>query len=215
MTPLLQAWEHTCTVASESFVLPDGCQDLIGVQLPNEKPRWFIASLSDRLYRVASQENLRYVGYRFTPGTCFDDKVLLKQIDGANLEDKVTTQIAINECVHIDPRVAEALGALACEPTLKAVRQQLGVGERTLQRLLSTSTSRTATYWKRLARWRQSAYQLATDAETPLLQVAADHGYFDQAHMNLEFRRWLGISPSAFQSNPALCRLARDSGFGT
>lgn len=111
MTPLLQAWEHTCTVASESFVLPDGCQDLVGVQLPNEKPRWFIASLSDSsCIGLLRRKTCAMLATDLHQALCFDDKVLLKQIDGANLEDKVTTQIAINECVHIDPRVAEALG---------------------------------------------------------------------------------------------------------
>ena len=215
MTPLLQAWENTCAVATNSFVLPDGCQDLIGVQLPNEKPRWFIASLSDQLYKVRSAANLRYMGYRFVPGTNFDNAELLKQMEEADLDDKAYSQITINNCACIDPRISEALNALACEATIKAARQQLGVNERTLQRLLSNSTGRTAAYWKRLARWRLAARKLANDTRTPLVEIAADHGYFDQAHMNLEFRRWLGISPSTFQNNSALCRLANDSGFGT
>jgi AraC-like DNA-binding protein len=214
VTPLLQAWQHTCTEAAHSFVLPDGCQDLIGVQLPNEKPRWFIAPLSDQLYKVSSPTDQRYMGYRFMPGANFDAVQLLKQMDGANLDDNSICQAAIDNFVRIDPRVHDTLSALACEPNINAARQQLGVTERTLQRFITSATGRTASYWKCLARWRKVALMLADDKNTPLVQIAIDHGYFDQAHMNLEFRRWVGISPSSFQNSHSLCRLAREPGFG-
>jgi AraC-like DNA-binding protein len=214
VTPLLQVWRHTCIEAADSFVLPDGCQDLIGVQLPNEKPRWFVAPLSDQIYKVSSPADLRYVGYRFVPGANFDAAQLLKQMDGANLDDNLICQTTIDNFVDIDLRVHDALKALACEPNINAARQQLGVSERTMQRFIHSSTGRTASYWKCLARWRQVALKLASDRSTPLVQIAVDHGYFDQAHMNLEFRRWVGISPSSFQHSHSLCRLARESGFG-
>lgn len=215
MTPLLQAWEHTCAVATESFVLPDGCQDLIGIQLPNAQPFWFVATLSDRVYKVNSQAGLRYVGYRFAPGANFDEAKLLKHMAQTELDDKASSLIAIDNCVRTDPRITEVLGALAYEPNIKMARHQLGISERTLQRSLNNATGRTAIYWKRLARWRQAALKIANDTETPLVQVAAEYGYFDQAHMNLEFRHWLGVTPRDFQNNPTFCRLVNDSGFGT
>ena len=89
--------------------------------------------------------------------------------------------------------VPVALQALADERDLRRVQRQLGVSERSLQRLVSAATGRPPLYWKRLARLRRAARALGS--ESPLTALAADHGFADQAHMNLEFQRWMGLTP--------------------
>lgn len=41
------------------------------------------------------------------------------------------------------------------------------------------------------------------DPEFPLAQLAADHGFADQAHLCRDFRRFTGATPKAFRNRPA------------
>lgn len=41
------------------------------------------------------------------------------------------------------------------------------------------------------------------DPEFPLAQLAADHGFADQAHLCRDFRRFAGATPKAFRNRPA------------
>lgn len=114
---------------------------------------------------------------------------------------------------HQAPRVTEALHCLADTDRVSAAVRQLGVTERSLERLLASATGRTPGYWLALARLRRAAQALA-DA-TPLAAVAADMGYADQAHMGREFRRWFGVSPGRLRAWPALLTVVRASGHAT
>lgn len=48
----------------------------------------------------------------------------------------------------------------------------------------------------------------------PLAELAADHGYADQAHMTRAFRRWLGITPAGLRRDPDRAALLAASGYG-
>ena len=54
----------------------------------------------------------------------------------------------------------------------------------------------------RIERLRR-AVNVMTSSTLPLSDVAAMTGYFDQAHLNRDFRAMIGSSPIAFQSNLA------------
>jgi len=56
----------------------------------------------------------------------------------------------------------------------------------------------TPKHFARLLRFRQ-ALELVRDPRTPLSRVALDAGYYDQPHLNAEFRELSGVTPSAFR----------------
>ena len=209
---LLQVWRHTARHAEGALILPDGCVDLIGHQLPGEPPCWKLSSLMDSANRIASPAGQRYAGYRLQPGARIDTAALLNAVQGLALDDTPGVLERLDAAVALDERVREALQALADERNLRGAQRQLGVSERSLQRLISAATDRTPHYWKRLARLRRAARALT--GGQPLAALAADHGYADQAHMNLEFQRWLCLTPLQVRQRPDVQRLLQESGFG-
>ena len=210
---LLHLWRHTCHTAGGSLVLPDGCLDVIGLQRPGQAPRWKISNLKDHAERVSAPAGTRYLGYRMKAGAQINRGQLLKAIDGLELDDTSRVMDRLTETVRLDPRLSEALLALSEERNVQAAIKQLGVSERRLQRLLRATTGRPPVYWKRLARLRQTAREL--DGNTSLAHLAHDHGYADQAHMNLEFRHWLGLTPLQVRAQPPLLGLLAEPGHGT
>lgn len=209
---LLQVWRHTTQSAGGALILPDGCVDLIGYQPPGERPRWKLSSLVDRARQVPSPVGQRYAGYRLQPGARVNAAELLKAIEGLELDDTPGALERLDDATNMDDRVREALQALANERDLLGTQRQLGVSERSLQRLISAATGRPPLYWKRLARLRHAARALG--GCEPLAHVAADHGFADQAHMNLEFQRWLGFTPAQVQRQTWLQDLLNEAGYG-
>lgn len=141
------------------------------------------------------------------PNTCATQVIERPTPEAADVLDRLGT------FTHQAPRVTEALHCLADTDRVSAAVRQLGVTERSLERLLASATGRTPGYWLALARLRRAAQALA-DA-TPLAAVAADMGYADQAHMGREFRRWFGVSPGRLRAWPALLTVVRASGHAT
>lgn len=213
---LLQAWRHTASHpgagAGAVLILPDGCIDLIGYQPPGEPPRWKLSPLIDRASRVSSPAGQRFAGYRLQPGAMVKADALLSAMEGLELDDTPGALARLDAAVALDERVNEALQALADERDLNRAQRQLGVSERSLQRLVSATTGRPPMYWKRLARLRRTARAL--DSEAPLAALAADHGFADQAHMNLEFQCWMGLTPLQVRQRADVQRLLHESGFG-
>lgn len=212
--PLLSVWRHTTSEAGGSWVVPDGCQDLIGLQTPGQAPRWKVSSLMDRTVWINAPAGQRYVGLRLRAGAQIDQDRLIASVHTRELDDLPAILAGIEAAVRLDLRVVEALKALGEECSIRAALAQLGVSERTLQRLLTTATGRAPVYWKRLARLRQTGRALGqTNA---LADLAFDNGFTDQAHMSRELRRWLGASPRQLkqQQQGSLLRLLSEPGFG-
>ncbi len=209
---LLSIWRHTSSGAGGSWVVPDGCLDLIGRQTPGQAPQWTVSNLMDRSIWIDAPEGQRYVGLRMRAGAQVDRARLVASVRGRELDDTPSLLAQIEAAVRLDARVIEALQALSAERSVQAATAQLGVSERTLQRLLSPATGRSPVYWKRLARLRQTA--LALRQANALADLAHDHGFTDQAHMSRELRAWLGVSPRQLQQQDSLLRLLGEPGFG-
>ncbi|MFG6449503.1 helix-turn-helix domain-containing protein [Roseateles sp. BYS180W] len=208
---LLEQWQHQCTQAASFAVWPDGCQDLIGWQDPGSPAQWKLTALMDRAEWVQAPPGRRYRGFRLAPGVQVQAPSLLQAVARLELDDHPSVGQHLEAFTHCDPRVQEALAALATHATLPAARRALGVRERTLQRWVQQATGRTPLYWLALARLRRALRQLP-QLDMPLADLAAAQGYTDQPHMNLEFRRWLGQTPGALRRQPAGIALASGHG---
>ncbi len=210
-TPVLQAWQHTSTSITRTVVLPDGCCDLILRAPPGQQPHWFVTPLADTAYDVPGTVGEQFWGFRLQPGACINEATLLGALQSRPLRDAQDALPWLDACVRVDPRVDQALHSLSVSATVAAAAKQLGVSERTLQRLVHGATGRQPAYWKCLARVRRAASHLGHAPS--LAACAADHGFADQAHMTREFQRWLGRTPSAVLASPDLLAVSAASGY--
>jgi AraC-like DNA-binding protein len=209
--PAIDVWQYAAATAQSTMVVPDGCRDLIWHALPGQRPHWFVTPLADASYAVPGTVGERYYGFRMCPGALLDEAGLFALLQTTALQEPCDALPLLQDCMRIDGRVAEALASLAHHATVANAAQQLGVSERTLQRLVQAATGRSPTYWKRLARVRRAA--LGLHQSPSLADCSAAHGYADQAHMAREFKHWLGVSPSAVMVQPGLLGPFATSGY--
>ena len=210
-TPVLHAWQHASTSSASTVVLPDGCCDLILRAPPGQRPYWFVTPLADAAYDVHGTVGEQFWGFRLQPGACINEAQLLGALQARPLRDAQDALPWLETCVRVDPRVDQALQSLSVSASVGFAALQLGVSERTLQRLVLGATGRHPAYWKCLARVRRAAAYLAHAPS--LAACAADHGFADQAHMTREFQRWLGRTPSAVLTSADVLAVASASGY--
>ncbi|MFC8527305.1 helix-turn-helix domain-containing protein [Nocardia sp. NPDC057227] len=67
--------------------------------------------------------------------------------------------------------------------------------ERQLRTLFAAGIGLSPKHYARIARLR---LVLAHAGKAPWAHLAADTGYYDHSHLTAEFRRLMGVSPSAF-----------------
>lgn len=208
---VLEVWSHVAISASRVIVLPDGCRDLILRMPPGGPPQWFVSSLDDTSYAVERRAGELFVGYRLRPGAVVDETALLSSVRDRNDQDVTSILSLLDDCVRLDGRIVEALDNLSNASSVADATRQLGVSERSLERLVMMTTERTPSYWRNLTRVRRAARALS--GQESLSAIAADHGYTDQAHLSRDFQRWFGTSPSLFRRSPDLHVTVADSGF--
>ena len=196
----IDLWRFTARERLAVRVAPDGCRDLIVVAPRAGAPACFVSALADATETPEFAPGDRAIGVRLRPGAQFDERELLALLrDGERAEDRDLFD-AIGNAVRLDVQVRDALDCLQEAPTLMTAQRRLGVSERSLERLLSLRTQRGPLFWRNLARARRCARALASAA--PLAQLAAGHGYADQAHMARDLRRWFGAPPTQLRAMP-------------
>ena len=208
---LLEIWQHTSASAVGTVVVPDGCRDVILHALPGQRPAWFVTELADCSYVVPGIAGKYFLGFRMQPGVQVDEVRLLVALKGQIQCAAQDALPVLEDCTRLDPRVRDALHSLSGCASVAAAARQLGVSERTLQRLVHAATGRPPAYWKCLARLRRAAVDLPQAPS--LAECAADHGYTDQAHMTHEFGRWLGRTPVAVLASTDLLEAVAASGY--
>jgi methylphosphotriester-DNA--protein-cysteine methyltransferase len=100
-----------------------------------------------------------------------------------------------------DPLVGAAVAALG-QPRARVsvVAAELGVSSRQLQRLVGAAAGYGPKMLARVLRFRR----LQALAPAPLLELALEAGYADQAHMTSEVRLLAGVPPVRFLKDRAL-----------
>ncbi|MEO6200104.1 MAG: helix-turn-helix transcriptional regulator [Cryobacterium sp.] len=95
-----------------------------------------------------------------------------------------------------------AVAALAASPHVRsgrAVAEELGTSERTLQRVLRQTVGRGPNEIARRIRLQEVVQRLSAPGSL-IATVAADLGYSDQAHLTNEFRSVAGVTPGGYLS---------------
>lgn len=92
-------------------------------------------------------------------------------------------------------------------PRLADLARELGMSGRTLERRVRAETGLTPTMLRRVLRFRRAFRMLDRRPAGAWGEVAARAGYYDQAHLIREFRKFAGAAPAAFlEQDPQLAR---------
>lgn len=104
------------------------------------------------------------------------------------------------------PEVSHAWRRLVDEqrPTVEAIAAEVGWSRRHLGSRFATEIGLSPRTSARVVRFDRARRALAGDHASTLAQLAADHGYADQAHLAREFRELAGCPPSRWLAEEGL-----------
>jgi AraC-like DNA-binding protein len=179
-------WRITSSVECELRVPPDGCMDLIGGDV--------IGSLSGSLTASFEPGDVSE-GIRFHPGG-FPALFGIPATELSDLRVPIadvlprfrTLKKLASDAPHPDPLVRLAHEAR----DLKTLRRESGYSDRQLRRRVLAATGHGP---KRLIRIARMQDVLRAGRAGSWARTAADHGYFDEAHMANDIRALAGATP--------------------
>lgn len=182
-------------------VLPDGCRDLIFSSAQMSK--WFVSDLYEGLHVSQSQSGTQMFGVRFNPGVEIDEQFLCDRVSQYGVDDVAKIRDVVLDHAHVCQDVTDAIICLSeLNVSIARSARLLGVSTRSFQRILSTKTGKSPVFWRQLSRVRQAGRQLY--ANDNMAEFAFEAGFSDQGHMVREFRRWFGVTPTQFLTQPDL-----------
>jgi AraC-like DNA-binding protein len=100
-----------------------------------------------------------------------------------------------------DPRVSRAsrlIEASGGTVPVKALHEAVGLTRRHLERIYLDRVGLTPKTACRVARVQAAMERVRANPAVPLSRLALDCGWYDQAHMNRDFREIAGVTPTAF-----------------
>jgi AraC-like DNA-binding protein len=116
-------------------------------------------------------------------------------------EDKVSAveQVLIRQLIgRPDPAIARSLDWIHAGSSLADVTSRLGLLPRTFRRRFVQQTGITPKRYARVRRLQRVVRAIDGGIESDWAQVAARHGYCDQAHLIDEFRDLVGVTPAQY-----------------
>jgi AraC-like DNA-binding protein len=202
-------------------VLPDGCMDVVFVLGPVREVS-FVGTMTTAL-SVRLTGELDGFGIRFRPGGAAPwlripaDELTDSSLDmhdcplrappslidalAATPSFAARVRLASEWLLKSDRPDPEQLSVYAAarifareKQTVSAAARDLGMSERTLQRTFQKSVGIAPVEYRSIARMRRLLVSL--DAGVALADAAVDAGYYDQPHLDREFRKLVGCSPS-------------------
>jgi AraC-like DNA-binding protein len=223
-SPLVRCtWEQRTAAAHAQRVVPDACVDLIWTGR-----RLLVAGTDTRARMVALAPGTTLFGVRLHPGAAGavlglpasevrDAELDLADVRGHDAAEPLLALLRSGAEPEAILRLAvERWGAAGPDPLVRAavevldrpharvagVADELGVSARQLQRRVVQAVGYGPKTLARVLRFRR----LRSLASGPLVDLALDAGYSDQAHMTDEVTRLAGVSPVRFlkdQERPA------------
>ena len=195
---ILEIWNSTVPQKMILPIIPDGCRDLIFKHSQGKMPCWFVWPLTDKTCDTPIKRGDVFKGYRLKPGAHIDIEKLLASVSGREFSANDICD-RLDSYTNLSASLEDALACLASDiSSVSQAAQELGTSPRSLQRLLMAETGKSPVYWLQLARVRQTGRAIQNGML--LAEIAATHGYADQAHMSREFRRWLDVSPAQLKN---------------
>jgi len=82
--------------------------------------------------------------------------------------------------------------------SLKDIRRQLNISERTFERRFADHVGIAPKLFARICQFRASLVQLEQQQFDKLTDIAIDNGYADQSHFIRSFSEFTGLTPSRY-----------------
>lgn len=212
----------TVADAPRTFVrLPSGESSVVFCLDGSETKLHVVGPTMRASYKLAAHVPL-YVRFTFSPGGAaallgvagheltqrivpFDLLATAGDLDAPTRDDDAAAAVArIERVLRRRIASARARSRLADEAqrrlavgdrSVAAVADELGVGERRLRQVCLDELGLTPKHIARVARIRRAVARAGTAGWAA---VAAETGFYDQAHLTAEFRALLGVSPRRF-----------------
>ena len=115
------------------------------------------------------------------------------------LEDVLLHRLDPTHLPH--PIAIYALAELSMDESIARIRQvqqATGYGPKRFIELFSGSVGLTPKVFSRIRRFQRVIHRVARGRHVEWARVAADGGYCDQSHLNREFRRFSGTTPTLY-----------------
>lgn len=132
---------------------------------------------------------------------------------GTTVAREVAQAASLEEAIHrfggllgtapVEPLVASAVSRIVTsggEARIADVAREIGISDRQLLRVFKTEVGLSPKQFSRICRARAAALS-ALETSQSWGQIAAEHGYADQAHLSHDFRKMFGRTPSEFESD--------------
>lgn len=111
------------------------------------------------------------------------------------LLDRIDPTVGVDPVVaYVAARLTESGGTCS----LDALAAECGLGARQLLRRFRAGVGIGPKLFSRIARFQRAVSMLAAPESVSLADLAARCGYYDQAHLNRDFRQLAGIAPGRF-----------------
>lgn len=116
----------------------------------------------------------------------------------AILESAIAERLARTGGRRAHPRLALDAAEKLASGTVNDVAGGIGVSERHLRRVFRETVGVGPKAFARLVRFHRALRVALEDEHAHWAQIAADAGYYDQAHLIAEFRAFTGLTPHGF-----------------
>lgn len=118
--------------------------------------------------------------------------------DAARILDRAIAERVAEARVDAHVRLALHAAHRLAESSVSAVADALAVSERHLRRIFQDAIGVSPKTYSRLTRFHRAVRAARRGGAVNWADIAADAGYYDQAHLIAEFRAIAGASPRAF-----------------
>jgi AraC-like DNA-binding protein len=208
-------WEQATATGHAQRIVPDACVDLIwagerlSVAGPDTRPRVVTLAPGSRLVGVRLRTGTAGAVFGLPASELCDISPDAAAVLGRDVAAVLLEALASGQDSHAlllravelrvvrepDPLVSAAALALG-RPRARvgSVAAELGVSARQLQRRVADAVGYGPKTLQRVLRFRR----LQELAPAPLVEMALDAGYADQAHMTAEVTQLAGLSPVRF-----------------